>query len=396
MTELGEGPVVLAQALIRCASVTPIEAGVLDLLERTLSRGGFRCRRLAFSEAGTPSVDNLYARIGAGPPHLCFAGHTDVVPPGDEARWRHPPFAGEIEGGVLYGRGASDMKGAIAAFAAAALDYAHSQGDALPGSISLLITGDEEGPAINGTRKVLDWMAAHGERPDHALVGEPTNATRLGEAIKIGRRGSLNGRLKISGVQGHVAYPHLAKNPVKGLIAVLAGFYDTPLDFGTAHFSASNFEVTSIDVGNIATNVIPAKAEALFNIRYNGRHSPQSLQAWLRDQAAKVLAHSGLDFELSFEPPSHSFLTQPGPLDGTLSEAVREITGLTPSLGTDGGTSDARFIKALCPVVEFGLLTATIHKVDEQVSIADLEQLTAIYRRFLELYFEEFGIYVLE
>jgi len=395
MTELSDGPVELAQALIRCASVTPIEAGALSLLERTLAQGGFSCQRLVFAEEGTPSVDNLYARIGSGFPHLCFAGHTDVVPPGEVARWSHPPFAGEIEGGVLYGRGASDMKGAIAAFAAAALDYARSKGSDLPGSISLLITGDEEGPAINGTRKVLDWMAHNSERPDHALVGEPTNTTRLGEAIKIGRRGSLNGRLKVSGVQGHVAYPHLAKNPVKGLIAALAKFYDAPLDFGTAHFSPSNFEVTSIDVGNPATNVIPGQAEAAFNIRYNDRHSPDSLEAGLLEQAAKALANSGLEFELCFEPPSHTFLTEPGPLDSTLSQAVREITGLTPSLGTDGGTSDARFIKAFCPVVEFGLLTATIHKIDEQVALSDLTQLTAIYRRFLDLYFEEFGIYEL-
>jgi len=395
MTELSDGPVGLAQALIRCASVTPLEAGALDVLGRSLAQGGFRCHRLVLAEEGTPSVDNLYARIGSGYPHLCFAGHTDVVPPGEVARWRHPPFAGEIEDGVLYGRGASDMKGAIAAFAAAALDYTKSKGSDLPGSISLLITGDEEGPAINGTRKVLDWMAANNEQPDHALVGEPTNATRLGQAIKIGRRGSLNGRLKVSGVQGHVAYPHLANNPVKGLIAVLTKYYDAPLDFGSAYFSPSNFEVTSIDVGNVATNVIPARAEALFNIRYNDRHSADSLQAQLWEQAAKTLANSGLEFELFFEPPSQTFLTKPGPLDGVLSEAVREVTGLTPSLATDGGTSDARFIKAFCPVVEFGLLTTTIHKIDEQVALADLEQLTAIYRRFLDLYFEDFGIFEL-
>jgi succinyl-diaminopimelate desuccinylase len=392
MTELSNGPVGLAQALICCASVTPLEAGALDVLERALAQGGFRCHRLLFEEEGTPAVDNLYARIGSGYPHLCFAGHSDVVPPGEAGQWSHPPFAGEIEDGVLYGRGASDMKGAIAAFAAAALDFAKSKGSDLPGSISLLITGDEEGPAINGTRKVLDWMAANNEQPDHALVGEPTNTMQLGQAIKIGRRGSLNGRLKVSGVQGHVAYPQLAKNPAKGLIAVLAKYYEAPLDFGTAYFSPSNFEVTSIDVGNVATNVIPARAEAQFNIRFNDRHSAESLQAQLWDQAAKMLANSGLEFELFFEPPSHAFLTEPGPLDGVLSEAVRDVTGLTPSLATDGGTSDARFIKAFCPVVEFGLLTATIHKIDEQVALADLEQLTAIYRRFLDLYFDAFGI----
>jgi succinyl-diaminopimelate desuccinylase len=395
MTEQSESPVELARDLIRCPSITPTEGGALDVLERALTRGGFECRRLTFTEDGTPPIDNLFARIGSGTPHFCFAGHTDVVPPGDEALWTYPPFGGVVEDGVLYGRGASDMKGAIAAFAAAALDFAKAKDEDIPGSISLLITGDEEGPAVNGTRKVLDWMAANGEQPDHALVGEPTNATRLGEAIKIGRRGSLNGRLKVTGVQGHVAYPHLAKNPLKGLVAVLARLYDQPLDFGSAYFSPSNFEVTSIDVGNAATNVIPVKAEAIFNVRYNDRHSAESLKTKIWELAAKILEPSGVEFELAFEPPSHTFLTEPGPLDSVLSQAVREVTGINPSLATDGGTSDARFIKELCPVVEFGLLTKTIHKVDEQVSLTDLEQLTAVYRRFLDLYFEEFGIFEL-
>ena len=360
-----------------------------------MARGGFQCRRLTFTENGTPPVDNLFARIGSGSPHLCFAGHTDVVPPGDEDLWTYPPFGGVVEDGMLYGRGAADMKGAIAAFAAAALDFARTKGDDIPGTISLLITGDEEGPAINGTRKVLEWMAANGEQPDHALVGEPTNATRLGEAIKIGRRGSLNGRLTVTGVQGHVAYPHLAKNPLKGLVALLARLYDQPLDFGSAYFSPSNFEVTSIDVGNATTNVIPVKAEAMFNIRYNDRHSANSLQTKISELAAKILGAGELDYELAFEPPSHTFLTAPGQLNSILTQAVREITGITPSLSTDGGTSDARFIKEMCPVVEFGLLTETIHKIDEQVSLADLAQLTAVYRRFLDLYFEEFGIFEL-
>jgi succinyl-diaminopimelate desuccinylase len=395
MTDLNESPVELARGLIRCPSITPTDAGALELLERALAEGGFQCRRLTFRDDGTLPVDNLFARIGSGMPHLCFAGHTDVVPPGDEGLWTYPPFGGVIEDGVLYGRGASDMKGAIAAFAAAALDFARSKGDDIAGSISLLITGDEEGPGINGTRKVLDWMAANGEQPDHALVGEPTNATRLGEAIKIGRRGSLNGRLLVTGVQGHVAYPHLAKNPLKGLVAVLARLYDAPLDFGSAYFSPSNFEVTSIDVGNATTNVIPVKAEAMFNIRYNDRHSAESLKTKVWEVAAKILEPSGLEFELAFEPPSPTFLTEPGQLDSILTQAVREITGVTPSLSTDGGTSDARFIKELCPVVEFGLLTKTIHKIDEHVSLADLEQLTAVYRRFLDLYFEEFGIFEL-
>jgi succinyl-diaminopimelate desuccinylase len=391
MTDASARAIELAQALIRCPSVTPLEAGALQLLTRVLAPAGFRCERLTFTEDGTPAVDNLYARIGSGVPHLCFAGHTDVVPPGDERLWSHPPFGGEIADGVLYGRGAADMKGGIACFAAAALDYVASQGPAFEGSVSLLITGDEEGPAINGTCKVLDWMAAKGERPDHCVVGEPTNTKRLGESIKIGRRGSLNGKLTVKGVQGHVAYPHLANNPVKGLIAVLARFYDAPLDYGSAHFSASNFEVTSIDVGNPATNVIPAKAEAAFNIRFNDRHTPAALEALLREQGAQALSGTGLDFALAFEPPNHAFLTEPGPLDALLSQAVGQITGLTPTLATDGGTSDARFIKDLCPVVEFGLLTATVHKVDEQVALSDLAELTAIYRRFLELYFEAFA-----
>jgi len=391
MSALGDKAVALAQGLIRCPSVTPLDAGALDVLVHALKAARFTCERLTFTEEGTPPVDNLYARVGEGPPHLCFAGHTDVVPPGDTKLWSHPPFAAEIADGRLYGRGAADMKGAIACFAAAAVDYAKARGRELDGSISLLITGDEEGPAVNGTAKVLTWMKEKDERPDHCLVGEPTNAARLGEAIKIGRRGSLNATLKVTGVQGHVAYPDLAANPVKGLMQILTRFYDAPLDYGSAHFSPSNLEVTSIDVGNKVVNVIPASAEARLNIRYNDRHSPSSLEAFLREQAALALSGTDLSFGLAFEPPSHTFLTEPGPLDALLSEAVHEITGLTPSLSTGGGTSDARFIKDYCPVIEFGLSTATIHKVDEHVAIADLEQLTAIYRRFIELYFETFG-----
>jgi len=391
MTPLGDKAVQLAQSLIRCPSVTPLDAGALDALSRTLKPGRFACERLTFTENGTEPIDNLFARIGDGPPHLCFAGHTDVVPPGDEKQWKHPPFAAEIDDGMLYGRGAADMKGAIACFAAAALDYAKSRGREIDGTISLLITGDEEGPAVNGTRKVLAWMKEKGLAPDHCIVGEPTNAKRIGEAIKIGRRGSLNASLKVTGTQGHVAYPHLASNPVKGLVQVLARLYDTPLDYGSAHFSPSNLEVTSIDVGNPATNVIPAAAEARFNIRYNDRHSADSLQVLLREKSQLALSGSGLSYTLEFEPPSHSFLTEPGALDRLLSEAVHEVTGLTPSLSTDGGTSDARFIKDFCPVVEFGLTTETIHKTDERVAVADLEQLTAVYRRFISLYFKTFG-----
>jgi succinyl-diaminopimelate desuccinylase len=391
MTALGDKAVQLAQSLIRCESITPEDAGALDVLIQTLKPARFAFWRLNFKEEGTPPVDNLFARIGDGPPHLCFAGHVDVVPPGDAKLWSHSPFAAEIEDGLLYGRGTADMKGAIACFTAAALDYVKERGREIDGSISLLITGDEEGPAINGTRKVLAWMKEQGERPDHCLVGEPTNAKRIGEAIKIGRRGSLNGWLKVTGVQGHVAYPHLANNPVKGLVKILARFYDAPLDYGSAHFSPSNLEVTTIDVGNPTVNMIPAFAEARFNVRFNDRHSTDALKAQLRQQAILALSGTNLSFSLEFDPPSDCFLTEPGPLDALLSEAVSEITGLTPSLSTDGGTSDARFIKEYCPVIEFGLTTATIHKADEHVAIADLEQLTAVYRRFIALYFETFG-----
>jgi succinyl-diaminopimelate desuccinylase len=391
MTALGDKAVQLAQSLIRCESITPEDAGALDVIIQALRPARFTFWRLNFKDEDTPPVDNLFARVGEGPPHLCFAGHVDVVPPGDAKLWSHPPFAAEIAGGLLYGRGAADMKGAIACFTAAALDYVKGRGREIDGSISLLITGDEEGPSINGTRKVLTWMKEQGERLDHCLVGEPTNAKRIGEAIKIGRRGSLNGRLKVTGTQGHVAYPHLANNPVKGLVSILARFYDSPLDYGSAHFSPSNLEVTSIDVGNPTVNVIPACAEASFNIRFNDRHSAETLKAQLGELATLALAGTGLSFSFAFDPPSDAFLTEPGPLDALLSEAVREITGLTPSLSTDGGTSDARFLKEYCPVVEFGLSSATIHKADEHVAIADLEQLTAIYRRFIELYFETFG-----
>ncbi len=392
MTRIEERAIELARALIRCRSVTPEDAGAIELLDVVLGKAGAHCHRLTFSDTDTPKIENLYARIGDSEPHLCFAGHTDVVPPGDESLWHHPPFAAEIADGILYGRGASDMKGAIAAFAAAALDFVAAKGDDFEGSISFLITGDEEGPAINGTRKVLDWMRAKNELPDHCVVGEPTNATKLGETIKIGRRGSLNGRLIVMGVQGHVAYPHLAANPVKGLIRVLDRFYDEPLDHGTAHFSPSNLEVTSIDVGNEVVNVIPAKAEARFNIRFNDRHEAKTLETLLRQRTVQALEGTDLGFTLVFEPPSQAFITTPGPLDALLSEAVRDVTGLMPSLSTDGGTSDARFIKDLCPVVEFGLLTASIHKIDEHVAVADLTRLTAIYQQFLELYFANFPV----
>ncbi len=387
----GEKAIALAQGLIRCPSITPEDSGALEALIEPLERDGFACERLTFSEDGTPSVDNLVARIGDGSPHLCFAGHTDVVPPGDKTLWSHEPFAADIADGVLYGRGASDMKGAIACFAAAALDYAKGRKNGSDGTISLLITGDEEGPAVNGTQKVLKWMEQSGLKPDHCIVGEPSNPKTLGEVIKIGRRGSLSGQLKIEGQRGHVAYPHLAANPVKGIVEVLAKLYDAPLDFGSAHFSPSNLEVTSIDVNNPATNVIPASAEAKLNIRFNDHHGADSLKAMLQERVGSALSGSELTFTLEYEPPGDVFVTEPGELDALLSEAISAIAGRTPSLSTDGGTSDARFIKDYCPVVEFGLTTETIHKIDENVKTADLEHLTAIYRHFIARYFETFG-----
>lgn len=387
MASLSEDAVDLAQGLIRCRSVTPEEGGALDYLQAKLEAAGFTCHRLPFETAGTPTVDNLYARIGTERPHLCFAGHTDVVPPGDDEAWSHPPFAGDIDQGLLYGRGASDMKGGVAAFVAAALDYLTFARGEPAGSISLLITGDEEGPAVNGTEKVLKWMAAHDEVVDHCIVGEPTNATRLGETIKIGRRGSLNGKVTVKGVQGHVAYPALANNPIRGLIAVLSSLYEEPLDQGNAHFSPSNLEVTTIDVRNPATNVIPARAEALFNIRFNDDHTPDSLQSWAREKAFTALEGSGLEAIFEYEPANPVFLTEPGTLSTLLAEAISDVTGLTPELSTAGGTSDARFIKDYCPVVEFGLTTESMHQVDERVAVADLEKLAVIYRRFLDLYF---------
>ena len=391
MSTPAENAVAIAQSLIRCPSITPMDAGALDALAAPLSAAGFACERLTFSEGGTPDVDNLVARIGAGAPHLCFAGHTDVVPPGDESLWSHSPFTADIADGLLFGRGASDMKGAIACFAAAAIDFVAERNGQVGGTISFLITGDEEGPALNGTKKVLVWMEEAGLTPNHCVVGEPSNATALGEVIKIGRRGSLTGHLTVAGQQGHVAYPHLASNPVKGIVSVLAMLYDTPLDTGSTHFSPSNLEVTSIDVGNPATNVIPTHAEARLNIRFNDNHEADALKAMLTDSIGAALQNTELTFTLEFAPHGDAFLTKPGALDTLLAEAVAEFTGKTPALSTGGGTSDARFIKDYCPVVEFGLTTQTIHKSDENAALADIETLTAIYRRFIDRYFETFG-----
>jgi len=380
-------PVVYAQALIRCASVTPDQAGALDYIEGVLNQAGFACHRLKFASEGQPEVDNLYARIGSSGPHLCFAGHIDVVPPGDEAAWIHPPFAAHIEAGVLYGRGAVDMKGGVAAMMAAALRFLAEKGGNASGSISFLITADEEGRAINGTRKVVAWMRQEGEMPDHCILGEPTNSHDLGETIKIGRRGSLNGRLTVAGTQGHVAYPYLAKNPLTGLIAVLNRYLDEDWDEGSASFAPSNLEVTSIDTGNPTVNIIPAKTSALFNIRFNDKQTQDMLVQRLTIIADSVLGETGLLHTLEFEATADAFVTQPGEWVAMLAEAVGEKTSRTPELSTSGGTSDARFIKDICPVVEFGLVNRTIHQVNEHVPVAHLHELTEIYAAFLRRYF---------
>ncbi len=357
-------PVALTQALIRCASVTPADAGAQDLLAAVLEGRGFTVERLAFGN--TP---NLFARRGIGAPHFCFAGHTDVVPAGEGA-WSHGPFAGEIADGAVYGRGAVDMKGAIAAFVAACAGWPDH-----PGSVSLLITGDEEGPATDGTVRVLDWMAAHGHVPDLCLVGEPTNPLRLGEVVKIGRRGSLTARIAVHGIQGHAAYPQRADNPVHRLTRALAALIAAPLDAATEWFEPSSLQVTGIDVGNPASNVIPACARAVVNIRFNDRHNGAGLSDWLR----AVLAQHAERFDLDVAVSGESFLTTPGDLVARLRAAIAGAAGMTPRLDTGGGTSDARFIARYCPVAEFGLVGATMHQADEHVPMADLHALTQIY-----------------
>jgi succinyl-diaminopimelate desuccinylase len=369
-SETLDDPLGLARRLIRCASVTPADAGAQDVLAEALAALGFTIHRLPFGE--TP---NLYARLGRGRPHICFAGHTDVVPPGEG--WRHDPFGGVVEDGVLYGRGACDMKAAIAAFVAAV-----AQGQAagtLPGSVSLLITGDEEGPAQDGTVRVIDWMRDHNEVPDFCLVGEPTNPSRLGEIVKIGRRGSLNASLTVHGVQGHVAYPHLADNPVHRLLGLLHELATHRLDEGGRWFQPSSLQVTSIDVGNPAANLIPGVARAKLNIRYNDAHDAAALEAWIAAVAARHAPAAEIDFHRSGD----SFLTEPGRAVDTLTDAIREVFGSVPKLDTGGGTSDARFITKLCPVAEFGLVGATMHKVDERTEVADLRALARAYAAIL-------------
>ena len=375
-------PLSLAQALIRCPSVTPTEAGVLGVLGAALEGLGFACHRLTFSAPGTADVDNLYARLGDAAPNFCFAGHTDVVPVGAAAAWSVDPFAGALAGGRLYGRGAADMKSAIACFVAAVSRRLRQGG--VGGSISLLITNDEEAAAVNGTAKVLAWLAERGERLDACLVGEPTNPESLGDMVKIGRRGSLSAELTVYGTQGHSAYPHLADNPIPRLLAMLRAMDGAPLDAGTEHFEPSHLAITSIDVGNAAANVIPAKAEARLNIRFNDRHTGAGLEAWLRRHCEAV----GGRFDLGVKASAEAFVTPPGRLSDVVVAAVEAVTGQTPALGTSGGTSDARFIKDHCPVAEFGMAGGGAHKVDESAAIADVETLTAIYEAVLAGFFD--------
>jgi succinyl-diaminopimelate desuccinylase len=380
-------PVALAVELLRCPSITPTEGGALAMLGRVLKGAGFEVHRAIFADPGTAPIDNLYARIGSSAPHLVFAGHTDVVPPGDEATWRHPPFAAAIDDGMLYGRGAVDMKGALACAVAASLDHLAARGGKPKGSIAFLITGDEEGIAVNGTVKLLQWAKERGETFDHCLLGEPSNAAELGDTIKVGRRGSLNGTLVVTGKQGHVAYPERAENPVRGLVTLMSALMAEPLDQGSANFGPSNLEFTSIDIGNTTVNLIPGEARARFNIRFNDCHSQASLRM-LIETRARAAASDHLRWHIDWQPSNaDSFVTSPGLFLDLVVNAITEVTGRTPTLSTTGGTSDARFIKNYCPVLEFGLVGQTMHQVDERTAVADLTTLTAVYRRILDRYF---------
>jgi succinyl-diaminopimelate desuccinylase len=380
-------PIALTSALVRCPSVTPEEGGALAFLERTLTAAGFTVHRVTFHEPGAADVENLYARIGTASPHLMFAGHTDVVPPGDPTKWAHPPFSGEVKDGVLYGRGAVDMKGGIACAVAAVLDHLAANGGKPKGSISFLITGDEEGIAVNGTIKLLKWTADKGEKFDHCILAEPSNVSTLGDTIKIGRRGSLNGTLVVSGKQGHVAYPDRAENPIRGLVKLVEALQSEPLDKGSASFQPSHLEFTSIDVGNKTVNLIPGEARARFNIRFNDNHTAESLHGLLQQRAEKAAAGK-IKFSFEFQPSNAGvFVTEPGPFMDLVVNSIADVTRRNTELSTSGGTSDARFICNYCPVVEFGLVGATMHQVDERVPVAELKALATIYGKILDRYF---------
>jgi succinyl-diaminopimelate desuccinylase len=377
----------IARELLRCRSVTPADAGALGVLETILKAAGFEVHRISFSEPGAADIDNLYARIGNQAPHISFAGHTDVVPAGDETAWSHGAFAGDVKDGLLYGRGAVDMKGGIACSVAAVLDYLAANNGQPSGSISFLITGDEEDVAVNGTIKLLEWVAGRGDKLDHCVLGEPSNVEVLGDCIKIGRRGSQSGTLHVEGIQGHVAYPQRANNPVPDISRLIVALSDEPLDHGSAQFQASNLEFTSVDVGNAATNVIPGQARAKFNIRFNDNHSHESLRQLVEQRLAKA-AGNRIRARIVWEPSnSNVFVTKPGAFTDLAVAAIEDVTGRKPELSTSGGTSDARFISRYCPVIEFGLVGQTMHQIDERTPVTDLEKLTKIYRGVLERYF---------
>ena len=384
-------PVAYLKALIACPSVTPEEGGALVWMEEVLTGAGFKVDRVTFSAPDTPDVENLFATIGRGAPHLVFAGHTDVVPPGDEAHWTHPPFAADIADGAVYGRGAVDMKGGIACFMAAALDAVAA--GSVPGTLSLLITGDEEGPSVNGTVKMLDWALEQGHRFDAALVGEPTSRQTLGDMIKIGRRGATSVTITGKGRQGHAAYPHLAENPITRIVHILDRLARLHLDDGTQDFDRSNLEITSVDVGNPAFNVIPGEANAKINVRFNDTWTLDTLEAHLQAEIAAAAEEAPGTGAIAFKRVrgSESFLTAPGALTEAISGAIEAVAGITPTPSTSGGTSDARFFKGVCPVVEFGLVGDTMHQVDERVPLKDLEGLTAIYRAFIDRYYSGTG-----
>ena len=374
----------LSRELIRKPSVTPADEGAMDVVERTLAALGFRCQRMKFGE-----IENLYARYGTAAPNLCFAGHTDVVPVGDAAAWSKDAFAAEVVDGVLIGRGAVDMKSAIAAFAAAGAEAIAA--GRITGSLSFLITGDEEGVATHGTKMVVDALLAGGEAIDHCVVGEPTSAESFGDMVKVGRRGSINADITVEGVQGHVAYPHRAANPVPVLVRLLAALQARVLDDGYPEFQPSNLEVTMVEAPNTATNVIPGLARARLNIRFNPAHRGADLAAWIEAEAAKANAGFRGQVRADCKISGEAFLTERGPFTDLVAEAVRDVTGQAPELSTSGGTSDARFIRALCPVVEVGLVGRTMHQVDERAPVDEIRRLQGVYARIIARYFEAFS-----
>ena len=384
MIKMKIDPVSLTADLVRCPSVTPEEGGAIDLLEQLLEKNGFSCTRIVRGQ-----VSNLFAKWGTGRNGRVFGfnGHTDVVPVGDLSSWTVDPFGAEIKEGYLYGRGATDMKSGVAAFVASAIDFVNNKPP--DGSIVITITGDEEGEAVDGTVAILDWMQQNGEKIDHCLVGEPTSPSQMGEMMKIGRRGSMNAKITAIGIQGHSAYPDRANNPIVAMVKLLDKLESHQLDVGTEHFDPSTLAITSVDTGNKASNVIPAVTKAAVNIRFNDSHSGSSLVSWLKDEIEKVSAEYGIKFETDFKISGESFITPPGELSDLISEAVKKELGVTPKLSTTGGTSDARFIKDMCPVTEFGLVGKTMHAVDEKVETKQINQLKEIYYRILEAYFEK-------